>query len=238
MEQEIFAILKLSYNKQGDTAFVGGICGTGFRLNDNTVITANHILNQENFKPNEGYNKCKYWLITQEGKSQSILKEDLISFPDIDTTFIMKRNKESNATNIKIPNIKETGEIEASGHIAGLMPTMEVKWIGEELEISNVNLINCKAEGTGIYKYFRNKNITAADLKIQNSDILELSFGGVEGMSGGPVFENQRQNIIGMMSGGFPPGLKIKTILFAVPLNEIIKRFNKIKAEKPSQISH
>ena len=49
-----FAILKLSYNVTGGTPVTGGICGSAFLINGNTLITAHHVLNK-NTKPNNGF---------------------------------------------------------------------------------------------------------------------------------------------------------------------------------------
>ena len=59
------AILKLSYNRIGDPNPVGGICGTAFFINENTALTANHVLSRASYKPNNGYNQCQYWLISR-----------------------------------------------------------------------------------------------------------------------------------------------------------------------------
>ena len=61
------AIFKASYNSPGGSDLVGGVCGTAFFINEKTALTANHILNKEVFKPNDGFMYCKFWLILQNG---------------------------------------------------------------------------------------------------------------------------------------------------------------------------
>lgn len=53
---DAFAILKVSYNRIGETPVTGGICGTAFFIDEYTALTANHVLNRLNYKPNDGYN--------------------------------------------------------------------------------------------------------------------------------------------------------------------------------------
>ena len=50
-----FAIFKLSYHGPGETELRGGICGTGFFIDRSTAVTARHVLNEETFQPNTGF---------------------------------------------------------------------------------------------------------------------------------------------------------------------------------------
>ena len=70
-------ILKLSYNYVGDSNVVGGICGSFFFLQADKAITANHVLNRPNFKPNEGFALCQFWLIIQPNYIIELKAENL-----------------------------------------------------------------------------------------------------------------------------------------------------------------
>jgi hypothetical protein len=61
-------------------------------------------------------------------------------------------------------------------------------------------------------------------IKLKNICVIETSYGGVIGMSGGPLIDVQTNEIIGMMSIGLPVDLKEKKSIFAISIMEIIKR--------------
>jgi hypothetical protein len=67
-------------------------------------------------------------------------------------------------------------------------------------------------------------NINAADIKMSNVNGLETSYGGTQGMSGGPLINSQTDEIIGLMSIGLPANVQIKQSLFAVAIDEINKK--------------
>ena len=81
-------ILKLSYNHIGESPLTGGICGSFFFVKSNLTITANHVLNKKDFKPNSGFQFCQFWLIVQPDVIVEIKKDNLIEYPEIDTTFV------------------------------------------------------------------------------------------------------------------------------------------------------
>ena len=82
------AIFKASYNFPRDTNVVGGICGTAFFIDPRNALTANHLLNVDNFQPNDNFLYCKFWLLLENGQSSIIENEYLKSYPSIDTTKI------------------------------------------------------------------------------------------------------------------------------------------------------
>ena len=88
-EDAVFAILKLSYNTPGETPVTGGICGTAFLINDKTLLTAHHVLN-EKVKPNPGFKFAQFWFLKRGTSKLSIPLDNTtpIYFPHIDTTII------------------------------------------------------------------------------------------------------------------------------------------------------
>lgn len=54
------AIFKASCNFSRDINIVGGICGTAFFIDERNAFTANHLLNLNNFKLNDGFLYCKF----------------------------------------------------------------------------------------------------------------------------------------------------------------------------------
>jgi len=51
--------------------------------------------------------------------------------------------------------------------------------------------------------------------------IIGCDYGGIKGMSGGPLVKKDTGEVIGMMSFGLPFDKKIKENLFAVSIDEI-----------------
>ena len=80
------AIFKLSYNEDKKD-IKGGICGSCFLVNKNFIITANHVLNKRDFKPNEGYKFCQWWVLSNNFVFE-IFPENFKEFPEIDLTLI------------------------------------------------------------------------------------------------------------------------------------------------------
>lgn len=80
-------ILKLSYNYIGETPVTGGVSVSFFFVKLNLAITTNHSLNKSDFKPNQGFSKCQFWLLYKE----HIIELDMKSFrefPEVDLTAI------------------------------------------------------------------------------------------------------------------------------------------------------
>ncbi|MCE4217597.1 hypothetical protein GD586_09055 [Pseudarcicella sp. GAP-15] len=218
-------ILKLSYNSIGDTNIVGGICGTFFFIKENKAITANHVLNKAQFKPNEGFDKCQFWLIIEPNYIYELQKEYLNEFAEIDTTIIELRKPYHD----KIRNISQKysqigDKCKNEGFIAAEMPNLNIQWGQQGLEISSCAYNGTGTTAVGFIKSTPSLTITANDIKLKNICGIETSYGGVVGMSGGPLIDVQTNEIIGMMSIGLPVDLKEKKSIFAISIMEIIKR--------------
>lgn len=63
--------------------------------------------------------------------------------------------------------------------------------------------------------------VSATDIKMTNVKGFETSYGGIIGMSGGPLINKQTDEIIGLMSIGLPADIQVKQSLFAVSIDEI-----------------
>jgi len=223
MEKSIFAIVKISYNKPGETPVTGGICGSAFLIDDSTVITANHVLNSNNYAPNEGFNFVQFWLLSRDNSLKIPLSVDYIeSIAEVETSII------------KLPaNIKCTLKVSESspsindpvhnyGHIGGDMPITNAHWDNNLLVIDDFNLNNCTSDSTGEIVEIKNVTINKNDVKLKNIKVIQPSFIANQGMSGGPLISNNK--IIGMMSFGLPTDSYIKEIVFAVSIDEIISK--------------
>jgi len=218
-------ILKLSYNLIGDSSLTGGICGSFFFINKNTIVTANHILNKNGFKPNEGFKKCQFWLIIQPKTIIEVKETDLIEHPDIDTT-IIRLNKDYPVTVRKLSSKDLTigSACFTEGFVGGKMPQLDVKWGLNGLIISSCTYENTVANENGTIKSKKIMTVNANDIKIKNVNGIETSYGGVIGMSGGPLIDEESDEIIGLMSIGLPQDEQVKTSLFAISIDEILKK--------------
>lgn len=218
-------ILKLSYNYIGDHNIVGGICGSFFFLDPNKAITANHVLNRMQFKPNKGYKKCQFWLIIEPNYIKELKAESLIEYNEIDTTIIELKNPYPyKIRKLSLDHFSVGSKCQNEGFVAGEMPILKVGWGPDGLIISSCNYNGTNAVSCGVLKSYPSITISAKDIKLNDIKGFETSYGGIIGMSGGPLIASETDEIIGLMSIGLPPDLKEKKTLFAISLIEIMSR--------------
>jgi hypothetical protein len=104
------------------------------------------------------------------------------------------------------------------------MPLLNITWGSSGLIISSCNYNHTSVHVQGHIKSLPIITIFANDIKLNNIKGFETSYGGVIGMSGGPLIVTESDEIIGLMSIGLPPNLKMKKTLFAISLNEIMPK--------------
>ena len=222
-------VLKLSYNYIGETPVTGGICGSFFFIRPDLAVTANHVLNSTILKPNIGYSICQFWLIVQPNIIIELKSVDLIEHPEIDTTFI--KLKENFSIPIKVMSqidIDLGKECINEGFAGGKMPDLNAIWGQAGLIISSCNYNGTTANGDGFIKSKKIMNISAADIKITGVKGLETSYGGVVGMSGGPLINKQTNEIVGIMSIGLPQDVAVKQSIFAISIDELKDKIKNI----------
>ena len=222
-----FAILKLSYNEPGDSSLVGGICGTGFFVGPSTAITANHVLNDSTFTPNTGFRHCRVWLIMREGTIYSIDPHATKPFPMIDTTVIrLNGDKEESFWSDRFDRspVVRGAKVRGFGHIGSAMPKMDVKWDGDVLRITKVDLASAYSDRSGHVAKVLEFDVNANDVKLKNVRGFQVSFPSRVGMSGGPVVNAENGQVLGMLTFALPPDADIRTQTFAVSINEIIQQ--------------
>jgi hypothetical protein len=218
-------ILKLSYNYIGDSNVVGGICGSFFFLQADKAITANHVLNRAQFKPNEGFALCQFWLITQTDFIVELKAEYLIEYPEVDTTIIeLEHPYKDKIRKISLNHFQVGIRCTNEGFIAGAMPALNISWASSGLIISSCNYNGTNVVVSGHIKSLSNITILANDINLNNVKGIETSYGGIIGMSGGPLIVTETDEIIGLMSIGLPADVKVKKTLFAISLSEIMSK--------------
>ena len=223
------AIFKASYNFPKDTNVIGGICGTAFFINEKTALTANHLLNLDKFKPNDGFSNCKFWLLLENGQTLLLEKDYLNSYPDIDTTkicFPVIVFKDS--FNYKTAISKKGNKFILKGFLSSVSenpsPQVTLNWSAqEELVINNFDLISVVSVQEGVVEEIKNISLKSNDVVVNDKKYLTLSCGGNTGLSGAPLVKSDTDEVIGLMSFGLPENVTRKTNLFAISIDEVEK---------------
>jgi hypothetical protein len=215
-------VLKLSYNNIGETPVTGGICGSFFFVRQDLAVTANYVLNKVNFRPNDGFSKCQFWLIAQPNIVIELTANKLIEHPEIDTTFIqLQKSFPITIRKLSSADIEVGIDCFNEGFVGGHMPSLDASWGTTGLIITSCSYNGTAVTGDGYIKSKKIMTVSATDINMINVKGFETSYGGVLGMSGGPLISKQSDEIIGLMSIGLPEDIQIKNSLFAVSIDEI-----------------
>lgn len=218
-------VLKLSFNKIGDTTLEGGICGSFFFVRPNLAVTAQHVLNSNTFNPNPGFKNCQVWLIVEPNIVIELKLVDLIEYREIDTTLIQLSNEFSVSIRKTSSSDIESGqECFNEGFISGIMPYLNTSWNSNGLQITSCAFNEIISNGSGHIKSKQFMTVNAADIQMTSVSGYATSYGGRVGMSGGPLISKNTDEIIGLMSIGLPADKEVKDSLFAVSIEEINSR--------------
>jgi len=224
-----FAILKLSYNQPGESPLTGGVCGTGFFIDDSTAVTAYHVLSERTFKPNTGFRYCCFWILSRSGLVAQLDQYSLQGYPEIDTTAFRFDEPQLGITVYTPPSHKpEIGtEVCGIGHIGNEMPQVRARWEGQSIVITHVDLDSVICDEIGHIIRIARFDVNAQDARLKNVAGYELSFGTNVGMSGGPLVDQRTGQALGLLSFGLPPDSYTKTQTFAVAMDEIQRRITR-----------
>lgn len=219
-----FAILKLSYNEAGDSDLEGGICGTGFFINNTSGISAHHILNEETFTPNLGYKQCGVWLVTRGGRTIPLSKRLIHYRPQVDATIIKLDQPVRGVKTYRVSamKIEPNAAVCGMGHSSAGMPVGSAHWEDGSLVIDEADLGRFIEDRVGYIARRLEMTVHANDINLNDVSGYELSFGSKVGMSGGPLVIRDTEDVVGMLSFGLPPDKPIKTNTFAVAIEEIV----------------
>lgn len=222
-------VLKLSFNKIGEANVEGGICGSFFFVKPDFAVTAQHVLNTNTFKPNSGFINCQVWLIIEPNIIIELKLKDINEHPEIDTTLIkITKDYSVKIRKFSSASIEDGHKCYNEGFVGGGMPGLNASWTSSGLQIASCSYNNTIANGQGHIKSKHQMTINAADIKMTNISGFATSYGGVVGMSGGPLISTQTDEILGLMSIGLPADTKVKDALFAVAIEEINSRIKNI----------
>ena len=223
------AIFKASYNSFNNSNVVGGICGTAFFIDKKHALTANHLLNTNNFKPNDGFSYCKFWLLIENGQSLIIEKDYLKSYPDVDTTKICFPSEVcKDSINYKTIITEKGDRFILKGFLASVPenPNLQVTldWNEQkELVVKSFDLNSVISTLEGFVEEVKNISLNSKDVNITDKRCLILSCGGNTGLSGAPLIKSSTGEIIGLMSFGLPANITVKEKLYAISISEVEK---------------
>ncbi|MFA5805655.1 MAG: serine protease [Melioribacteraceae bacterium] len=223
----VFAIVKLSYNENGESSVIGGICGSAFLINDSTVITAHHVLNSK-VKPNEGYKYCQFWLLNRNGSLIiPIEQKQFEDYKEMECTIIHLQKPLNGIPFLSIESndVKIGDEVYSLGHVGDKMPVTKAEWNNGKLLIQSYSLKNLETDKNGNVKEIKKATIRANDVNIVDVEVIQPTFGAVVGMSGGPLIAKRTNKLIGLMSFGMPADSVKKEIVYAISSNELYKKF-------------
>jgi len=224
-----FAIFKLSYNTPGETELVGGICGTGFFINDLTAVTARHVLNKKTFQPNPGFRYCQLWILLKNGMAIPLTRHSVFEFPEADLTVIKfpKQDLDVRCHTLSNTDPPQMTKVYAIGY-AAIMPQVIGDWEQDLFVIRKADVQSAMCREEGYIVDHRVLDVEAKDVMLKGIHCFELSFGSRTGMSGGPVIDTQTSHIVGMLSIGLPADVPVKNRTFAISVREIRKRLQNI----------
>ncbi len=225
-----YALFKASWNPESPNKAVGGICGTAFFVDERTALTAHHVLPTSDLsRPNDGYSRCRFWLLGRNGWAIVLDNVTLKNLPEIDTTTI-KFNKP--VPGVEVVELSRTlpavgAAISNQGYIESGDAKAKLKFQGNELEIDSFNLTPFFNDGEGLITKVVKTTFSGGNVNLTNVQFIITSYGGRKGMSGGPMTLRGSPTVIGLMSSGWPPDVVIKQYLGAVSATEIIKILQK-----------
>lgn len=229
-DDAIFAVVKIQCKEVGGQC-VGRILGTAFLINNGKALTAHHVLNHKT-NPEKEYKHMEIWLL-KRGKDKSyihIYKNSCKFFKEVDVTLIDLSQQINDVTPLRLSlrNPKIGDKIKNIGYSYKKGLKINLKWVNNKIVITDYNIpkdLEKDKLGTIIWKGPMNST-KCNDVKLSNVSMLQPSFKGCKGMSGGPLLD-EHNNVIGLMSIGLPAELYEKEKVYAVSVNEIIRVFDR-----------
>lgn len=225
-ERMIWAIFKISYDPISNKA-EGGISGTAFFVTKQDFISANHCFNDSTFMPNKGYSKVKVILVNQEGQVIEDIRIKKI-IPEYDLSIGELMHGDKNAMEYSVGHDFSVGDsVYNIGFSADeSLVDYRIKIENDKLIVENITVKvveqHGKAEGVIIV------TVNANDVKLQDREMIKLSYSSRVGFSGGPLVLKSTGKIIGMMSLVVPEETDHKRPAMAIRMSDI-SQFWKVK---------
>lgn len=216
MNENVFAIFKISYNSLGNQA-EGGVCGSCFFINQTEFITAHHVLNNKTYTPNSGYENVKVFLVNSLGE---IIYNPRIKklHPEYDLTIgVIDKKIQFYPSAICSSKDYLKKEVFNLGYGQKGIKKYSLKTINNDLSIINLQLDLQKQKG--IIEETKIATINARDIKFEKRKMLIVDYTLELGFSGGPLILLETNEIVGFMSLLLPNGPSNRAA--AISINEI-----------------
>ena len=203
-ESKSFAVFAASYNTHNDEAR-GGVMGTAFFVAPDKAITAFHVLQKNVFKPADGFERVRIWLVHEGAPAIELDVNEIEGRADQDMTLIKltKGKKVADQFVFRSGTSNAQGaSVETEGFLANSTGPLLAR-SGQDLVITSVpKLHRLKLQG----QLMRSAkiDIRSADVNLKATPCLQLTYQPIRGMSGGPVTVDGR--VVGMNSFGDPDG--------------------------------
>lgn len=202
-----FAVFVANYNDTGSDV-VGGVAGTAFFTSTSKALTAYHVLQKGSFKPRQGYQKVRIWLV-HEGQPAIELKATMLKeTPDRDLVEIdfpkQAVNSEFVFSRISKRESLETPQVEVitEGFLANSTGPVLARE-GKDIVIQSVPRLQRLIQHGQLLRMAK-VELRASDVNLKSAPCLQVSYKPVVGISGGPVLLNGQ--LIGMNSFADPSG--------------------------------
>lgn len=202
-----FAVFVISYKKGGSEA-VGGVAGTAFFVSPTKAITAFHVLQEQSFRPQAGFDRARVWLVHENHAPVELALSDIAMEPDRDLT-VIRVSKDRAVRSAFVYDMADDaatrfasarGAVSTEGFVANTTgPRFGLD--GEDVTIVSVPRLE-RLQSRGHLLRKARVDLSAADVVLKSASCLEVSYKPVRGLSGGPVLVDGR--VVGMNSFADP----------------------------------
>ena len=199
-----FAVFAASYNTHNNEAR-GGVMGTAFFVAPDKAITAFHVLQPNAFKPADGFERVRIWLVHEDAPAIELQANEIEGRADQDMTLIKLANGKRVADQFVFragKNNAQGASVETEGFLANSTGPVLAR-SGQDLVVTSVPKLH-RLKLQGQLMRAAKVDIRSADVNLKATPCLQLTYQPIRGMSGGPVTVDGR--VVGMNSFGDPDG--------------------------------
>lgn len=223
----IAAVFKISYGALGQEWPAVALIGTAFYVRPRVALTARHILPPSRYPPDEGFTRCEYWLLGQDGSRTRFAPRSLTRAKRLDAMRI------DVAAPCRGPILAMATEPPAMGEAysahgyadPSTLPEPYVvrprPWRHVEDVLECFDLSRLRHTRRGVVDAMRTANVAGGELRLDGVAVIEFKAGGVQGMSGGPLVCEATGAAVGVLSFGLPNVGKVKDVVYAMPIADV-----------------
>ncbi len=220
----IAAVFKVSYTALGEEWPAVTLIGTAFFVSPRIALTARHILPPSRYPPDDGYARCEYWLLGEDGSRIQFGPRHLTRARRVDAMRIDVAEPCVGAPCRVLAGATPMGdEYTARGYAdpSAMSPAYSVRaqpWSRVEDVLRWFDLSALAHARRGVVRTMRTATVAAAEVRLSGVQVIEFAAGGVQGMSGGPLIHETSGRVAGILSFGLPNAGKVKDVVYAMPI--------------------